>query len=312
MDPTSSNLQIYFTGLSTVFQEGYTNTPPWWSQVAMELPSTTELSTYGWMDKLPAARQWIGPRQVNAIATRNRSVVNLDWEDSVGIPRNAFLDDQYGLYTYTSKSMGEAAAKLHDQQLAALMQQNPTAFDGVTFFNSAHPVDIDAGASGPLGSYSNDLTTSALNPTNYGAARAAMRSFIGRDGKPMGSVPSLLAVPPQLEETAKQILTADLIAPSSFANGTQVGSNTNIWKGTASFIVIEELQNQPKVWYMLDNRSAMKPFLVQKRKEPEFVYLVNPNDANVFYNKQFVFGWDSRSAYDVVFPFKAIRCGSGL
>jgi phage major head subunit gpT-like protein len=264
------------------------------------------------MDKLPAAQQWIGPRQVNAVATRSRSLVNLDWADTASIPRNKFLDDKYQLFSYTATTMGEAAAKLHDQQLAAIIQANPTCFDGAAFFSGSHPVDIDAGTGGPLGEYSNDLTTLALTPTNYGTARAAQRAFIGRDGKPIGAVGTLLAVPPQLEEVARNICDAETIAPQTFANGTQVGGQTNIWKGTASYLVIEELANQPKVWYLLDQRRAIKPFLVQVNKNPEFVYLVEPTAPNVFFNKEYVFGWDSRSAYDVTLPWLALRCGAGL
>lgn len=327
MDPTSSNLAIFFTGLSTVYQDGYTNTAAWYDQVAMEVPSDTELETYGWMDKIPAARQWIGPRLVNSLPTLNRSVTNLDFEITDSIPRNKFEDDKYGIFKFNAVTMGEQMKKLHDQQLAAIMQStattqtgpavsgNPVCFDGTAFFGTSHPVDVSAGASGPLGTYSNDLTTTSLTPTNYGAVRAQMRGFIGRDGKPIGAVPSLLVVPPQLEEAAKVICESAYIAPALFGDtgsGGQVGTTENVWKGTAKYLVVEELANQPKVWYALDQRRAVKPFLVQIRKAPQFVYLVNPTDPNVFFNKEFVFGADSRSAYDVTLPWLAVRGGIGL
>jgi phage major head subunit gpT-like protein len=324
MDPTGANLQIFFTGLQVSWQGAYDQEAVFWSQLATMLPSSTELEQYGWMDKVSPLLQWIGPRTVNALPTRTRVVTNLDWQRTDSIPRNKFLDDKLGLFTFQAKDMGQATAKLHDLQLVKIIQGtattqtgpaptgNPVCFDGVTFWNTAHPVDIDAGTGGPLGSYSNDFTTLALTPTNYGAGRADMRSYIGRDGIPLGIVPKLLVVPPQLEEVGKNIIEATMIAPQTLANGTQVGANTNPWRGTAQLLVIDELANQPKVWYLVDPTRSIRPFVVQQRQAPEFVYLVNPNDPNVFWQKEYVFGVDARSAYDVTIPFLAARFGAGL
>jgi phage major head subunit gpT-like protein len=123
----------------------------------------------------------------------------------------------------------------------------------------------------------------------------------------MGSRPSLLVVPPSLEETALNILNADFIAPTLVGGNTQVGSNQNILKGSAKLLVIDELENDPTAWYLLDDTGLIKPFVVQIRQASNFVYLNNPTDPNVFWAKQFIFGVDSRSAYDVSLWFKALK-----
>ena len=324
MDPTGANLQIYFTGLQVSWQGAYEQEPVFWPQIATELPSDTELEQYGWMDKVAQLTQWIGPRTVNALPTRTRIVTNLDWQRMDGIPRNKFLDDKLGIFTFQAKDRGAATAKLHDLQLVKIMQGtattqtgaaptgNPVCFDGLTMYNTAHPVDIDVGASGPFGTYSNDFQNLALTPTNYGTARANMRAFLGRDGIPLGIVPDTLIVPPQLEEVGKNIVEATSIAPQTLANGTQVGANTNPWRGTAKLLVIDELGNQPKTWYLMTSRRTIKPWIVQNRQAPQFVYLVNPNDPNVVFQKEYMFGVDARSAYDVTLPFLVARAGSGL
>jgi phage major head subunit gpT-like protein len=324
MDPTGANLQIFFTGLQVTWQAAYSQEAIWYSQVASTLPSGTELEQYGWMDKVAPLTQWIGPRTVNALPTRTRVIANLDWQRMDSIPRNKFLDDKLGLFTFQAKDMGQATAKLHDLQLVKLFQGpvttftgtaatgNPVAFDGVTFWNAAHPVDIDTGTTGPYGSYANDFPTLALTPTNYGAGRASMRGIIGRDGIPLGVKPTLLMVPPQLEEVGKNIVEATSIAPQTLANGTQVGANTNPWRGTAKLLVVDELANQPKVWYLIDDTRSIRPFVVQQRQAPQFIYLVNPNDPNVIFQKEFLFGVDARSAYDVTIPFLAARFGATL
>lgn len=327
MDPTGANLQIFFTGLQVAWQGAYSQEAVWYSQIATMLPSDTELEQYGWMDKVSQLTQWLGPRTVNALPTRTRVITNLDWQRTDSIPRNKFLDDKLGLFTFQAKDMGQATAKLHDLQLVKIMQGtattftgpaatgNPISFDGLTFWNTAHPVDIDMGTSGPYGSFSNDYTTLALTPVNYAQGRSNMRSILGRDGIPLGIMPKVLVVPPQLEAVGKQILETSSFAPSTFeftGSQTQVGANDNIWRGTAKLLVIDELANQPKVWYLIDDTRSIRPFVVQNRQPAEFVYLVNTNDPNVFWQKEYVFGVHVRSNYDVTIPFLAARFGAGL
>lgn len=305
MDLTPQNLQIFFTGLHLAYAEAYAQEAPWWSKIATEMPSDTELETYAWMDRTPAMRQWVGPRIVNNAPLRSRSVTNLDWEVTHSIPRNKFLDDKLGAYTPIAKSMGEQAAKLHDQQLVTMLQSNPLGFDNVAFFATTHLTNIDDAASATQ----SNLLNLPLTPSNYSAARAKMRSWKGRDGQPMGTRPSLLIVPPSLEEAAMNILHSDFIAPALFGGQTQAGSNDNrnVLKGSAELLVIDELENQPTAWYLFDTRGAIKPLIVQNRQAPNFVYLNNPTDANVFWTKNFIFGVDSRSAYDVALWFKALK-----
>ena len=306
MDLTPSALQIFFTGLSTSYEQGYALPEPWAGDIAMFVPSDTELETYGWMDRIPKMRQWVGPRTVQNAPTRSRSVTNLDWELTESIPRNKFLDDKLGLYSGIAKNMGWQARKLHDQQLATLIQAGTSTlgFDAVNFFSASHLTDIDNAASAAQ----SNLLTLALTPSNFSAARAKMRSWNGRDGQPLGSRGSLLVVPPSLEEAGLNILNGDMIAPQLFGGGaTQVGGQTNILKGAAKLLVIDELESEPTAWYLLDNSGLIKPFVVQERQAANFVYLNNPTDPNVFWRKEYIFGVDSRSAYDVTLWFKALR-----
>lgn len=307
MDLTPQALAVFFTGLHTSYDKGYATPEPWFSKLAMTVNSDTEIETYAWMDRLPAMRQWIGPRTINNAPLRSRSITNLDWEMTESIPRNKFLDDKIGLYSHIAEQMGWSARKLHDQQIAAILQAGTTTlgFDNVNFFSTSHLTDIDS----PGSAAQSNLLTLALTPSNYSAARAKMRSWNGRDGKPFGSRPSLLVVPPSLEEAGLNILNSDFIAPALFGGQTQVGTNDNknVLKGSAELLVIDELENDPTAWYLLDNSGMIKPFIIQERQAPTFVYLNNPTDSNVFWKKEYIFGVDSRSAYDVTLWFKALK-----
>lgn len=47
-------------------------------------------------------------------------------------------------------------------------------------------------------------------------------------------------------------------------------------------------------WFLLDTSRAIKPLIFQDRKKPEFVAKVQPNDDNVFFGNELVYGVDSR------------------
>jgi phage major head subunit gpT-like protein len=66
-----------------------------------------------------------------------------------------------------------------------------------------------------------------LNAANYAAARAAMMDFRSDGGKVLGITPSVLVVPPALEEAAMRLVNSEF--------GT--GGESNPWKGTAKVIV---------------------------------------------------------------------------
>jgi phage major head subunit gpT-like protein len=83
-----------------------------------------------------------------------------------------------------------------------------------------------------------DLST----PTNYGAARAAMRSFTTDAGLPFGALSSrngvYLVVPPSLEEVARQLLNSEFMAGTGASSSV---ATTNIWRNSADLIVSEYL-----------------------------------------------------------------------
>lgn len=47
-------------------------------------------------------------------------------------------------------------------------------------------------------------------------------------------------------------------------------------------------------WFLLCTNEVVKPIVVQPRKRAEFVALDKPTDPNVFFNKEYVYGSDSR------------------
>lgn len=61
-------------------------------------------------------------------------------------------------------------------------------------------------------------------------------------------------------------------------------------------------------WFLLDTRRALKPLIYQERKKAEFVSLDNPDDPNVFFKKEYIYGVDNRC--NVGFGFWQMAFGS--
>lgn len=82
---------------------------------------------------------------------------------------------------------------------------------------------VNAGYGLPQLAYASKQT---LDLTNYAAARAAMRSLKGDNGRVLNVNPTLLVVPPSLEAAALQLLNAEMI-----------NNTTNTLRGTATLLV---------------------------------------------------------------------------
>lgn len=270
-------LQSIFKGFKTLFNEAFAGAKPQYEKVATVVPSTAKSEEYGWLGAFPRLRKWIGDRVINSLAAHGYTIKNESWEATVEVDRDDIEDDSYGVYTPMIKELGRSAATHPDEIVFSLLGKGFTqpCYDGQYFFDTDHK-DED----GPIQS---NKGTKALAMAAYAAARAQMMSLTDAKGTPLGIVPNLLVVPPQLEETARKILYAD-----------EIDGTTNTMKNTAELLVVPWLANNPTAWYLFDTTRAIKPLIFQQRKKPEFVSMDSNTDTNVFMKKQYLYGVDCR------------------
>lgn len=265
----------------TIFNEALSAYQPRWKNGAMEIPSTTSVNTYAWMEAFPKMREWIGDRVVKNLSTQAYDVKNKDFESTVGVKRSAIEDDQYGVYSPVFKSQAIAAASLWDDLFFALLNKGFTdkSYDGLAFFATTHK------------SGSNKLSGggSVLSSTSFGDAVKALRTQKDAAGEPLfsGNEKLTLWVPPALEQTARLLLNADFISVTS--GSTQ----NNIWKNAANLEISAKITTATN-WFLTVEFMGLQPFLVQVRKLPEFVAMVNPDDPIVFSRNEFQYGTHAR------------------
>jgi phage major head subunit gpT-like protein len=173
------NLTILYTAFNAAFRAGMGQAASQYEQIATVVPSTTGSEDYAWLGELPNMREWLGDRVVHGLSVHDYSIKNKPYELTVGVPRTAIEDDQYGVYTPLMTEMGRSVAAHPDQLVFGLLASGRTTlcYDKQPFFSAAHPVldakgkaatqsNVDDGAGGSGSWYVLD-TTRALKPLIY-------------------------------------------------------------------------------------------------------------------------------------------------
>lgn len=273
---SSQNLRGIFIGFNTLFNKAFEEQKPLFARVATVTPSTSESETYAWLGDIPGMREWIGDREIQNLVGSDYVVKNKDFELTVAVDRNAIEDDKIGLYTPSIQMLGQSAAMHPDELIFALLKDGFSAkcSDGNSFFAADHEIG---------GKTVSNKGTAKLTLESYIAARAAIMSRTNSKGRALGLIPDLLVVPPALEGLARSITQSDFISGS-----------TNTMKGTAEPLVVPQLAGKDAAWYLLCTNRPIKPLLYQERKKAKFVSKTAESDDNVFFQKKYIYGADSR------------------
>lgn len=272
-----ANLHGLTVGYSTAFNRSFDSVQSNYQKVATVVPSSTGEQDYKWLGQMPGMREWIGEREIQALAAYDYSIKNKKFEMTLGVPREDIEDDKYGVYTPFFSNMGEAAALHPDDLIFGAMMSGFDAkcYDGLSFFHTAHKVGNVT--------YSN-RSNKKLSRESYMEARSSIMSIRGDKGKSLKLLPDLLVVSPAEEEKARLILEAD-----------QIDGTTNVLKGTAKLLVEPSLAANPHYWFLLCTNRFLKPFIYQLRKKIKFVSLTKDTDENVFLRDEYLYGADGRS-----------------
>lgn len=274
---SSAAIEVLRTDFSRNFQDAYDTYPQWHMPLMTNVPSTTSMNTYGWMKQIPALREWLGPRVIHQLAESDYTIKNKKYELTLGIPEDDFEDDNLGQYVMQSRLLGESAAQWFDDILLSLMENGATdtCFDGLSFFNTAHLLSGSA--------QSNLLTGTALTGTNIFNVMTTMGNYKGESGRKLGVAPTHLVVPTALLEAAHTAVKAERLAAGA----------TNVARGLVEVVHAPKLDNAT-YWYMVDARRAIKPFIKQLRRDLRKVEFTSERDGNVFWDGEFVWGYDGR------------------
>lgn len=299
---TPSNIDSMFQGFRVLFNSNVEAAPQLkYKLFAQEEDSDGESETYSFAQRNGRMREWIGDRLIDGYSAHGFTIRNLDFERTIGLDRNKIEDDKYKTFRSDVADLAQTAAEWPDDLILSLIEAGDSAlcFDGQNFFDTDHPVNLYNNA---LGTQANLLTSSPLTQANYFAAKAAFKKFKRPDGTPYELVPDVLLVPDELEQKAREIMTATTI----LQNGTGSAAPANVAMGDCRVVTWSRLTS-PTTWYLLCTTRAVKPFIFQRRKAPELVIKNSANDDNVFFGKQLLMGVDSRGNAGYSLPALAFQ-----
>jgi len=306
-----SNIALFFTTVDTSYWDAFNTTPVINPMIATEIPTNSEIWTAGWIGSLDKLRIWEGPRITRSAAPQTYSVTPKPFELTLGIDQFKVEDDTYGIYYPMAQGMAIQAKKAPDYELRDLINNTggwtgapQKCADGLTQWNTAHPVDVYDSAKGTYcndyrGGVSVDGITigGALSLAAFATVYQQMALRKNQSGEAMGLMVDTLLNSPMLKLTADSILQAQFLASPTIGNLTgQVGSAENMLRGWATPLTWGDLGSYPNRWYELVTKQPVKPFLIINRKAPEYTTLTNPNDPAVFASHTFTLGVNSRFA----------------
>lgn len=284
-----STLDGVFINLKTTFNKAFDATPANWSKVAMLVPSTSAQNNYDWIDRFPKMREWLGDKVVQALKAHQYTIINKDYEATVGVDRNDIEDDNLGIYGPMAQEAGFSAKQWPDELIADLLNGAFAAecYDGQYFYDDDHPVGgTDAYAAttaSNLGTTALSAATLALAIASYGAARTAIMGFKDDQGRPLGLIPNLLEVSPALEAYGKVLCYGDFL----------VDGSSNPYKGSAELFVNPRITTST-YWFLHCTNRPVKPFIFQQRKAPVFVKQDDMNNDDVFNRRLLKYGAEAR------------------
>ena len=281
-----------YTKFSQIFQSAFLGTEVIWPGVASVFNSTSEIEQHVFLDKIPKFRQWVGDRIIRSAVTRTQTLKNVPYELTEELDEYKVRDNKIDAFAPLVSMMATQAKKWPDTLLfdpvngAIVQGANVITYDGVPFWSAAHPINPDNPAL--FGTQSNFLN-SPLNAANYFLGRSTFQGWRGADGLPFYSVPNALMTGTTLEASARQILNTTYIAPAvAFGQNSAGVFQENVLKGSADYIMAPDMNPIGQVgsftgtpWMLTDSSKPLKPFLMQLRDPPEFVFNVKPDSPGV-------------------------------
>jgi len=251
--------------LTVAFDNGLEAARPIYPELCTVVPSDGADEEYGFVDGIPAVREWLGDRSFHTLRGAKFTLANKTWENSIRVEKEHIEDDRMGLYPPILSELGKEAAHHPDSLLFTIWDagESSTCFDGQYFFDTDH-------SWGDSGTQSNDLTYDATDHTAvtedefraaYHAARTAMLGFKRPNGeyfirptiRPLPNL--LLVVPTGLELVANLAINKSLID----------AGETNIVLDKPRIMTSASLSSSVK-FDLFNLDGYMKPFVFQARR----------------------------------------------
>ena len=189
------------------------------------------------------------------------------------------INDDLGVFRNIGRDLALAAQTTVSDFVMGFIRDNPVIYDGQHLFHSDH----------------SNVGSAALSEPSLTAAVTAMRQQTSEKGNPLIIQPGFLIVPPELEFTAKKLISSTLVPGSSY-------NDLNILKSMVQ-VIVEPLLTDPNNWYLVALPSSIPTIelgFLAGHETPEIMVKDDFDRDVIWYKGRLVFGGavlDYRSFY---------------
>jgi phage major head subunit gpT-like protein len=141
----AANLDAQRVAFSALYQQGLGQASSDYARITTVVPASTKEQKYGWLGKLPAVREWVGPRALQNLMQHDYAIKEKALELTVPVDKDDIETDNLGIYAPMFTEMGMATGAEWDRMVFAQLAAGFTTncYDNQFFFDTDHPV-LDA------------------------------------------------------------------------------------------------------------------------------------------------------------------------
>jgi phage major head subunit gpT-like protein len=245
-------------------------------KIATTINTTLPSQKYAWLGAAPPMREFIDERRPQGLSPYSVTIEDKVFEASIAVDRRALEDDQLDLIRLRVRDLAGRVASHRQQIVVEALAGGFTGlgYDGVSLFNSSHPV--------PGGTYSN-RSTDALSAGSLATGINQMMTVPDDSGTPLGISPDTLVVGPKLQWAALELVESPVVVYKG--NVTDNASSTpykNAFQGRLNVVVSPFLTAaSDDYWFLMDTKRPIKGLILQQRSDVpvEFTALDNSNGS---------------------------------
>jgi len=252
-----AKFETVWRGLQVIFAQGIISMQMNYPKLVTQTTSTGASERFVWPNSIPGMTKWESDAQFARFTAGGMEVINDWYQDGLEVLQEDIDDDRFNVLGPRVTMLAQEGELTKERLVFKLINNGFTnalslAYDGQFFFDTDHQ-----DGNGPIQS---NKGTAALSATSFSAARVQMRSVVDEHRNPVGVKPTILLVPPALEDVANQIVTAEY----------GVSGASNIYFESVQVIVSSYLTS-PTAWFLIDSSRAFKPFVLQQREPLQLV-----------------------------------------
>ncbi len=277
---STSDFPSLFGGvIERMLRGDYTFAPEYWDKIARQTTVADfrqkqlyQIDSANGMQKVAEGEEIKYTKMVEG----DESIRVESFAEGIKFTRQAFINDDLGAFSIIPSRFVRDWDELRGNLVWGLITGNVTMKDGSKLFSAAH-FNLLTGAN------------SALNEAGLSAAQVALRRQKGLDGKRVLRIdPAFLIVPPELEVTARKLITAT--TPTT-TDGANVFAN-------AFDVIVENRLTDKDAWYLSADPNAVDTLYYAYLEGNESLRVNSEDDFNTDAMKYAVRGDFGASAID--------------